>query len=104
MVEIFILYLLGKRISRRAKEKGRTGWKAILLLIGFWFGFEIFAAIVLAVITVVSRANDVPVLVEYIGILGLAILGAALAFKIVESLPAKVAHQVIQKPQTPIAS
>jgi uncharacterized membrane protein len=104
MVEIFIIYLLGKRISLKAKEKGRTGWKAVLLLVCFWFGFEVFAAFALAVITIASRANDVPVLVEYIGILGLAILGAVLAFKIVEYLPAKATHQIIQKPQIPIES
>lgn len=82
MLEIFMLFTLGRNIANKARRKGQSGAAAVLILLALWFGGEIFGAIVGAVL---SGGKDI--LVAYIGAIFGAIIGACIAFTIVSSMP-----------------
>lgn len=88
MLEIILLWVMGKKVVGIARSKGRSGTPYVFLLLGLWFGGEIGGAVFGAVISLISNPHQEP----SFGIMyGLALLGAAigaiLTFVIVNSLP-----------------
>jgi hypothetical protein len=79
MLEILILIQFGKRLAALAEEKGRSkGWAA--LGVGFWIGGEIMGAMVGAILMDGGIGM-------YILALGVAAVGAFVAYLIVKALP-----------------
>ena len=86
MLEIMILFAMGKSIAAKARAKGRRGTPYVLLLLGLWFGGEIFGALVVIVATAVTSGGEPDMFLAYLGALGFAVLGAVIAFTIVGAL------------------
>ncbi len=85
MCEILFLYFLGKKIYETAENKGRPGILFVLLLIGLWFGGEIFGAVVGTILVKGNQESLGPV---YVCALFGAAAGAILSFVIAGIIPA----------------
>ena len=87
MLEIIILINLSKKIAAKAREKGRTEWPFVVLLIFLWVGGEISGGIAGAIVSTVALGDDEPnLLLMLLGALAGVITGAVLAFQIVKAL------------------
>jgi hypothetical protein len=85
MLEILILFRLGSSIADRAKRKGLSSTAFVLMLLGFWFSGEIGGGIIGAIVSMILNPHQEPHIgLIYLGALVCAILGAVLAFKIVD--------------------
>ncbi len=88
MLEIILLFVLGKKIAALAGEKGRSGWPFVLVLIALWVGGEIAGGVAGAVVSVYALGDDEPnMLLMIVGALVGAATGAVVAFLIVKSVP-----------------
>jgi len=87
MLEIVLLWAMGKKVAAIANAKGRSGTPYVFLLLGLWFGGEIGGAILGIVISIVAHPHEEPSigLAYVLGLLGAAV-GAILTFVIVNSL------------------
>jgi|SRR5579883_673054 len=87
MLEIIILFALGKNIAAKAREKGRSGGWFVFLLLGLWFGGEIFGAIAAGLVGMIAMGEQEPPLAMcYLGALAGAAIGAVIAFAIVSGI------------------
>jgi hypothetical protein len=87
MLEIILLFVLGKKISEICKSKGRSGWPYVLMFIGLWFFFELAGAVVGVILAPTDAGGEPNFLIVWIcGIVGAA-GGAVLSFVIVNALP-----------------
>jgi hypothetical protein len=85
MLEILILFRLGRNIADRAKRKGLSSTAFVFLLLGFWFAGEIGGSILGAIVLLILNPHEEPnFLLIWLGSIVCAILGAVLAFKIVD--------------------
>jgi hypothetical protein len=89
MIEIIILWQLGRRISDRAVARGRRGGRYVLLLLALWF-FGEFAAGLSAIVALAvlgqQEADYFPVAVYVAAIAGAA-AGAWIAFTVASRGP-----------------
>jgi hypothetical protein len=88
MLEIILLFALGKKVAAIAKAKGREAWPWVVLFVSMWFGGEICGGIsgaFLAMDLKVPKDNQF-FLIWFAGICGAAV-GACLAFVIIHSTP-----------------
>lgn len=90
MLEVIILFVLGKKIAQMASDRGRAAWPWVLMLVLCWFGGEVLAAI--GTVLVISDGNvplgdDALFIILGVGYLG-AIAGAVITFVVVSALPA----------------
>ena len=79
MIEILVVYLLGKHNSKLAKSKGRNGGAFILLTFLLWFGAEIVTFLIVR-----SRVDSV--IEAYGAALAVAAMGGLVSFIITASL------------------
>lgn len=92
MLEIFILFKLGRTISSKAKEKGYPGWPFVVIMISLYLA-GIVAGIITAAIVATLMNPDPNVnggddIVEFlIGYLCGAVLGALAGYLLVLILP-----------------
>lgn len=87
MLEILILIMLGRNIAAKARAKGRSGGWFVVLLLGLWFGGELFGGIAAGVVAMVAMGEaEPPFLPCYLGALVGAAVGAVIAFVIVNSV------------------
>jgi hypothetical protein len=87
VIEILILFSLSRNIAAKAREKGRKGAPYVFLLLGFWFGGELLGGIAGVIVTMAATGEQEPnMVVAYVAALVTAIIGAVLAFQIVNSL------------------
>jgi hypothetical protein len=84
MLEIFIVWALGRKIADICKNKGRSAVGWVLLFVLFWFGGEFCGGIAGFILTGGDDENLLPV---YLFALVGAGLGTAAAFIIVSNLP-----------------
>jgi hypothetical protein len=75
MVEIIVLWILCKRISKVAAANKRNPGDYKMLLVGLWIAGEILGCIV--GIVLIGSANIVVYIIALIG----AVIGSAIAFK-----------------------
>jgi hypothetical protein len=96
MLEIIILVILGQKIARMARDRDRSAWPWVLLLIFCWYGGAFAAAVVAAVVMALANLNAAAGnpngppgdLLVFIGAaLGGAICGAIFTFLVVSRLP-----------------
>ena len=89
MLEIVAIVMLCSAVGKMAREKGRTAIGYQFMTVGFWFGGEIFGAIVGAVLDLVLHGEAAQgfSLFAYLFALGGAAVGAVVAYLIVKSLP-----------------
>jgi hypothetical protein len=86
MLEIILLFNIGKQVANIAKDKGRNPIGYVCLLVAFWFGFEIIGGIIFGIIYMIATGKEEPSrFVLYIPALLSAALGAFLAYKITQS-------------------
>src|SRR5262249_16737476 len=86
MLEIIVLFRLGRNIAARARDKGRRGTPFVLLLLALWFGGEIVGAVAGVVLSQVLNGRREPsALLIYVVALAFATIGAVIAFKVVNS-------------------
>ena len=87
MLEIVLLWVLGKRISAMARDRGRSPAGYVVLFVAMWIGCEILGGITGAVLSIVGGANEPELLLMWgCGVFGAA-LGAVVCFLIVNALP-----------------
>lgn len=90
MIEIIVLWQLGRRIAERAALRGRRGGRYVLLLVVLWFGGEftggISAGIVMGVLGAL-QADYFPFVV-YVSAIAGAAAGAWIAFAVASRDPA----------------
>jgi hypothetical protein len=96
MLEIIVLVVLGQKIARMARDRGRAAWPWVLLLIGCWYGGAIAAAVLTMIVMAIvdpqaaaANPNGPPgdLLIFLASALGGAICGAIFAFVVVSLLP-----------------
>jgi hypothetical protein len=88
VLEILILIGLGKNIASKANAKGRSGTAFVFMLLGLWFGGEIFGAIlgVILAMGMDPHAAEPNFFIIWVCALVGAAIGAVIAFAIVNSL------------------
>jgi hypothetical protein len=87
MLEIILLYVMGKKIAAIAAGKGRGGTGYVFLLLGLWFGGEIGGGIFGFMVALAADPGREPNLgVVYLCAIMGAAVGAVTAFVIVNSL------------------
>ena len=96
MLEIVVLIVLGQKIAKMARSRGRSAWPWVILLIACWYGGAVAAGVTAAVVMAMAdpqaaaaNPNGPPVdLFIFIGaaLVG-AICGAVFAFVVVSQLP-----------------
>jgi uncharacterized membrane protein YgaE (UPF0421/DUF939 family) len=88
MLEILLLFWLGRKIAAIAGDKGRSGVLFVILLLFLWIGGEFFGAILGAVISIMATGQEEP---NFLMVYGLALLGAAtgavISFLIAHAVP-----------------
>jgi len=84
MLEILLLYFLGKRIARMMRDKGRSPVGYVFMLVGLWIGGEVLGAFGTAAF--IAAGSGQPGLLPYAGALGGAALGAITAFAIAAAM------------------
>ncbi|WP_020469766.1 hypothetical protein [Zavarzinella formosa] len=83
MMEIVVLFRLGRSIAAKASQHGRQPILAVLLLIGLWFGGEFLGGLIGFVVSyVLFEARESNLLFIYGTALGGAMLGAVMAFRL----------------------
>jgi hypothetical protein len=96
MLEIVVLIVLGQKIARMARDRGRSAWPWVLLLIGCWYGGAFAAGVTAMIVMMMAdpqaaapNPNGPPGdLLVFIGAaLAGAICGAIFAFVVVSLLP-----------------
>ena len=96
MLEIVVLIVLGQKIAKMARDRGRSAWPWVILLIGCWYGGAFAAGITAVIVMTVTdpqgaaaNPNGPPGdLLIFIGAaLAGAICGAIFAFVVVSLLP-----------------
>jgi Na+/alanine symporter len=89
MLEILILISLCRQIGERAREKGKTAGIYQFMLVIFWFGGEIGAALLTGIILAIAYGSDFQnfFCFSYIAAFVGAAFSAWVAFQIVKSLP-----------------
>ena len=89
MIEIIVLWQLGRRIAERARARGRRGGRYVLLLLALWFFGEFaagFSAVVLMSAVGDKEADFFPV-VGYLSAIAGAAAGAWIALAIASRGP-----------------
>jgi hypothetical protein len=90
MLELLVLWQLGKSIAARARKKGRSAARYVLLLLALWFIGEATGAavcfVILAALIGPDRAERGLLLIYPVAIVG-ASVGAYLTFKIAAREP-----------------
>jgi hypothetical protein len=85
VLEILLLFVLGKKIAAIAKEKNRSPVGYVLLLVFGWFILGFGGGVVLAIIAVSGGAKEDDALVAFIpGYLVGVVCAAVLAFTVVK--------------------
>jgi hypothetical protein len=96
MLEIVVLIVLGQKIARMAKDRGRSAWPWVLLLIGCWYGGAFAAGITAMIVMMMAdpqaaapNPNGPPgdLLIFLGAALAGAVCGAIFAFVVVSLLP-----------------
>ncbi|OWK43567.1 hypothetical protein [Fimbriiglobus ruber] len=92
MLEILILWALGKKIARMTKERGRAAWPWVILLIVCWYGGALAAVVAAGIAVAVANPNNPDagddMMLLFIGAaLAGAIGGALFTFGVVSLLP-----------------
>jgi hypothetical protein len=100
MLEIFFLRWFGKKLESMAVSKGHKPGKFKLMGIGFWVLGEI-VGLVLGLVLVAGTNSDSAVFLIYIPALGLAALGAFIAYSITNALPDLSAEVARENPMAP---
>ena len=86
MLEIILLWVLGKKVAAIASNKGRSGTPYVLLLVLLWFCGEVGGVLAgIAVSQILVMNDDSEILVVIVGALIGAITGAVIAFVVVNS-------------------
>jgi hypothetical protein len=85
VLEILLLYFMGKKIAETASDRGRPGVLFVILLVGLWFGGELAGFVVGAAI----NHGEVGLACYGFALLG-AMFGAITAFIIVNAMPVPV--------------
>ena len=86
MLEILVLFRLGRRIADRARERGYRGAPAVWLLLGLWFAGEVAGLLLgFAGAYALSAPQEPNPLIVYGAGLAGAIAGAVWAFSIVDA-------------------
>jgi uncharacterized membrane protein YeaQ/YmgE (transglycosylase-associated protein family) len=87
MLEIIILIVLAGKIGKTVEAKGRRKGPYQLMLVGLWFGGEVFGALLGGILTfALSNDPDPPLFLAYVLALVGAIVGAVISFAIVNGL------------------
>jgi hypothetical protein len=96
MLEIVVLIVLGQKIAKMAKSRGRSAWPWVLLLIGCWYGGAFAAGITAMIVMTMAdpqaaapNPNGPPgdLLILMGAALAGAVCGAVFAFVVVSLLP-----------------
>jgi hypothetical protein len=87
MLELILLYALGKTIAGKAAAKGKSGWPWVLLLVGAWFAGEFAGAVTATVLSGGEAGLFGLLLFAYAG----AAAGAIFAFTLLGLMPAEEA-------------
>jgi hypothetical protein len=88
MLEIFILFALGRAINRKATEKGWPGWPFVLILLFLYIGGAITGVVAALIVSGGLAANgDDDLLPFLLGYLGGAATGALASYLIAAALP-----------------
>ena len=96
MLEIVVLIVLGQKIAKMAKSRGRSAWPWVILLIGCWYGGAFAAGITAMIVMAIAdpqaaaaNPNGPPedLLILIGAALVGAICGAIFAFVVVSMLP-----------------
>jgi hypothetical protein len=96
MLEVILVWIMGKNIAAKAKAKGHAPAGYVVLLVVLWLIGEIGGAIVGFAITAARdgiRQDDGEILLVYVGAIFGAILGAITSFIIVGALPDRSSRQ-----------
>jgi hypothetical protein len=96
MLEIVVLIVLGQKIAKMAKSRGRSAWPWVLLLIGCWYGGAFAAGITAMIVMMMAdpqaaapNPNGPPgdlLILMGVALAG-AVCGAIFAFVVVSQLP-----------------
>ena len=89
MLEIFLLFKLGKRLAGICREKGRAGWPWVVVMLVVYVGGLVGGAIAAGVVYVIANPNveEPPGVVCVLGAYACAIPGLIVTYWIVKSLP-----------------
>jgi hypothetical protein len=103
MIEIIILFKLCGRIGEAARDRGRRAFGYQLMLLLFWFGGEVVAAILAGIVLAAFYGEEFEryLLFGYIAAVAGAALGAWIAFRIVAGLPEPGSDEPAEPDTTP---
>src|SRR5688500_6215721 len=96
MLEIVVLIVLGQKIAKMARSRGRSAWPWVILLIGCWYGGAFAAGITAMVVMTIANpqaaaANPNGPPEDLLILIGAALVGAIcgaiFAFVVVSLLP-----------------
>jgi hypothetical protein len=89
MLELFLLYMICKKMGESLRAKKRKPFLFQLMLVALWFGGEFTGAVVVTVIHMMTSRDPAPMGMVYgVAILG-GVLGAIAAFTIAHLTPAR---------------
>jgi hypothetical protein len=98
MLELLVLWQLGKSVAARARARGRSATGYVFLLLALWFLGEVFGAVAFAAASAVMRGrgvDDGDFLLTYLVAITGASVGAYITFKIAGRRPPQVANDAI---------
>jgi predicted acylesterase/phospholipase RssA len=89
MIEIIVLWQLGRRIAERARARDRRGGLYVLLLLAFWFSGELAGGVAAGAVMGVLGAmeEDYFPIAVYVSAIAGAAAGAWIAFAIASRGP-----------------
>lgn len=90
MLEIVILWALGKKVAAMCKERGRTAWPWVVMLVLSWYGGAFAGAVVAVVVNMAVNPNlrEPDMMFLLIGCLLGALGGVCFTLTVVSLLPA----------------
>jgi hypothetical protein len=98
MLELLVLWQLGKSVAAKARARGKPATRYVCLLLALWFLGEVVGAVAFTAASAVMRGrgvDDGDFLLAYLVAITGASVGAYTAFKIVGRRPPPVANDAI---------